>query len=103
MPQRDIVKIYEAVTVKDPVAITDIGFDYQGCGWLPTGDTISASQWFVHDDSKLVIDGADFTTTTTTVRVSANEAGNAEELWNIIQTAGGLQDKRTWLVTCRNR
>lgn len=97
---------------KDPQAVLDYGIDWgaDGRGWLPEGDTISASSWTItgKDGAELgagplVQDSDTHDASTTTVWLSGGTVGETYDVTNHITTAAGRQDDRTIRITVQEQ
>lgn len=90
---------------KDPEAA--LGYQLSWVDWLSAGDTISASTWSVQaisGDTDALSDTSDsFTDTTTTVNLTGGLEGNIYRVYNTIETAGGLTDRRYFRVKVKSR
>ena len=97
IPEADQLK-----KIKDPDARLDYVIDWTE--WLPEGDTITAAVWDVTAAADgVVIDDSEFASPTTTVWLSG---GMANEKYNVtchITTAGGREDDRTLVITCKEK
>lgn len=75
--------------------------------WLPSGDTISTSNWVVEtitdDTDALVSTDTGSTTTTTSITLSGGTQGNIYKVYNTITTTGGLTDRRYFRVKVKAR
>lgn len=93
---------------KDPEARLDYQLDWSD--WLPSGDTITSSSWSVEtvpagetDGDILTVTSDSNTTTATNVTVTAGTEGSIYRLYNTINTAGGLIERRFFRVKIKAR
>lgn len=87
---------------KDPDAVLDYSVDWET--WLPSGDTLSASDWAVSGpDSDLVVDSDANSTTAATVWLSGGTLGVTYTVTNRITTAEGRTDDRSIAVQIINK
>jgi hypothetical protein len=82
---------------KDPNDVLD--YEVNWSQWLPTGDTIATSEWFVPDG--ITQDSESNTNTTTTIWLSGGTAGQSYALTNRITTTQGRQRDRTITIRVR--
>jgi hypothetical protein len=94
-------KVDDFLVLKDPDAVLDYGFDWTAQGWLPTGDTITASAWTVPSGLTEVTSVHD--DTTTTVWLAGGVEGVTYPVVNHITTSGGRQDDRTLMIRVLER
>lgn len=69
-----------------------VNFTVDWADWLPTGDTISTSDWAASAGITVGVDN--IATPLTTVYLTAAEAGQVYEVENAITTASGLSTTR---------
>jgi len=85
---------------KEPTAVLDYTFDWDGSDWLGS-DTISS--YTVTVDSGLTKDSASNTTTTVTVWLSGGTVGTNYDIVCHIVTAAGREDTRTLQIKVVDR
>jgi hypothetical protein len=92
-------------TRKDTNAQLIYTFDWSD--WLPTGDTITASNYVItaraNDPDPLAIHTQGRTTTTTYVELKEGQEGKVYSVSVQITTANGLIDRRTFRVKVERR
>jgi len=92
-------------TRKDTNAQLIYTFDWSD--WLPTGDTITASNYVItaraNDPDPLAIHSQGRTTTTTYVELKEGQEGKVYSVSVQITTANGLIDRRTFRVKVERR
>lgn len=90
----------QATYIQDPDALLDYVIDWSE--WLPSGDTIDTSTWFVDDDA-LEIESTSKTDTTATVRVSGGTLNRRYKVTNRITTTAGLINDQTITIRIREK
>jgi hypothetical protein len=89
---------------KDPNAVLDYRFDWQGDDpgpWLADAETISTSTWTV--PTGITKDSDSKTDTTATIWLSGGTAGVTYDVVNRITTSAGRTEDRTLQVVCVER
>ena len=84
---------------KDPQATLDYHLDWSS--WLETGDTITASTWFLPAGLTQVV--AAFSTSVATVWISGGTVGESYTVTNRITTADGRIDERSMTIRMEDR
>ena len=94
-------KVRNNIFAKDPDAVLDYHLDWTT--WLPTGDSVSTSRWFVTDsnlsndltaNSALKINRQTLSNNTSTAWLSGGVVNTTYYLVNRITTAEGRRDDR---------
>lgn len=90
---------------KDPEAV--LRYQITWTEWLPSGDTITASSWEVEtisgDTDNIRITGNTYADTITTVTVNGGTSGNIYKIYNTIETANSLTDRRYFRIKVKER
>jgi hypothetical protein len=75
--------------------------------WLPTGQTISTSNWsletFSGDAAPLVNEAASIVSSKTLITISGGTSGKIYKVYNTITTSGGLIDRRYFRLKLKSR
>ena len=88
--------------VKDPNEVKDYALDWYAMV-APDDDSIINSSWTVESGEGLVIDSSSYTSTLTTVWLSAGESGVTYELINRVTTEGGRTYDQSVKLRCRKK
>lgn len=88
------------VVVHDPHAKKPYGFNW--AGWLETGDGVASQTWTA-EPSGLTLSGQAINGTETTVWIDGGVAGTDYVVHDDIVTDNGIEDRRSFVVLCRDR
>lgn len=90
---------------KDPNA--KLTYTVNWVDWLPTGQTVSTSNWTLETDSgdgsPLVNHATSATTTTASIIISGGSAGSIYKVYNTITTSGGSIERRYFRLRVKER